>query len=655
MADTASAVDRSRDARLPDRIVLEMSLKPFKEMGADPIRTVCRQVLHQWHALVKIAHECSILFWVADGSEILIWKGDLEEEMEWARYIGFCNSEYHVYQGQEHMMARAARHYMGAPPAITYGDLREIIATFKEVASTELGLTLTAGATFDPGPEFAHSPFKYRDHSEIIGGGKSSAIGPSFPMVRAWSRLKGDSAGYAGYPNGIPDGTSFGEFLGRQSRSFMEAMGFDYIWLSNGFGFSHFAWSYLGENFNGESFGRADYGSLSDTVLSYWRDFKRECPDFPVEVRGTNFSMGMDLASDLCPYRDIYNGGFIRNPPPNSPWGPLNNDYGLELTGYMSRIAVLPEATFPFRFYPNDPWFWQNPWWDWYDRQPFDIYIPLSVCRIGKTGQAENPKVIAFLTIDTEKGELNERCPLEIIPHIRRAIDDFPDQAGPLTWLYPFNEYHDLVRADSARADQVFFGDWFIRSAVNAGLPLNTVLPTDNLKPVLESNPGALRDTILLTPIAAIRMGEAGNTGVETLKHYIESGGRVLFYGPTENAPAPLRALLNLSLGDPLTGEFGLRSDLPADEFQQWPAPKKLLHEPAVSGGPIREVIADKNDGMTCVWATVSQGQSERTYALTRRSEKWQGGIVGWIRGSNPFSAVKGPGFRLAHACQAWP
>ena len=255
--------------RQPGRIVLEMSLKPFKKMGAENIGAVCREVLRQWHPLLKIAPECSILFWVADGSEILTWKGDLSEEMEWARYIGFCNGQFNLYHHQQEMAERAARLYCEQPPKITYGDLGQIVQCFKQIAADEFALTLSAGATFDPGPEFAHSNFKYRDHSEIVGGGIASRIGPSFAMVQAWSMLKADKARYAGYPDGIPEGTSFGAFLGRQSRSFMKTLGFDYIWLSNGFGFSHFAWSYLGLNFDGENFGAAQPAETTATILSY--------------------------------------------------------------------------------------------------------------------------------------------------------------------------------------------------------------------------------------------------------------------------------------------------------------------------------------------------------------------------------------------------
>ena len=36
----------------------------------------------------------------------------------------------------------------------------------------------------------------------------------------------------------IPEGMSLGTFLGGQSQHFLTDLGFDYLWLSNGFGFS---------------------------------------------------------------------------------------------------------------------------------------------------------------------------------------------------------------------------------------------------------------------------------------------------------------------------------------------------------------------------------------------------------------------------------
>jgi hypothetical protein len=617
------------------RVVLETSLKPFTQTDPDSIEQACGRILSQWHPLLDISAECSILFWVADGSEILTWGGDPSAELEWAKYIGFCNAEFRPYIGHTEDPRRQAILYRDDPSTFTYGDLATIISTFKRVAAEKYGQTLTAGATFDPGPEFARAEFKFATHPEIMRSGEETAIGNTVSMVRAWSVLAGDDLSYAAYPDGIPDNTPFGEFFWRQSRAFTSTLGFDYIWLSNGFGFSHFGWSALGENFDGRQFARVDYGQVAARILDFWQHYQRECSDLPVDVRGTNYSTGIDLASDCVPLDAIYAGNFLRAPAPNYPSGALNEDFGLEMVGYMTRIARLPGDHFPFRYYPNDPWFWQNPWWDLYQREPFDIYCPLSTGRLNDQGQIENPQVVEFLTIDTEKGDLDERCALEVIPHIRRAIDDFPDRAGLLTWVYPFAEYHQLASDQPERLDLPYFGDWFARSAINAGLPLNTVLSTDALPTIVEDHPEALSDSLLFSPVP---FGEGD--WEEALIQHVHSGGRVFFYGPLDLASPAMRQLLNLETGEGIEEECTLRLDLEPDPLVRWRGNRTFRHESILSAGPVSEKLIDPDDPHSHVHATLRQGAEERIYALTRRSPVWRGGAVSWIRGSSSFSFV---------------
>ncbi|MGI5878904.1 MAG: hypothetical protein ACOX7W_09880 [Christensenellales bacterium] len=72
--------------------------------------------------------------------------------------------------------------------------------------------------------------------------------------------------------------------------------------------------------------------------------------------------VGIEIATDGISFKDLYGGGFNFQPPPNSPWAALNGDFGLKLTGYMSRIAELPPGEgYPFRFYSHDPWWMNSP------------------------------------------------------------------------------------------------------------------------------------------------------------------------------------------------------------------------------------------------------------------------------------------------------
>lgn len=613
-----------------------MSLKPFTSMERSSIEAVCEEAIRQWLPLVGMADSCSMLLWVADGSEILTWDGNWEREIEWGRYIGFANEDKFGHDPHD---PRNAKLYRPDACAITYADLRFIVAAFKRIGADRFGLRMEVGATFDAGPEFAYSDFKYKLHPEINHaelGGKEVALKADYTVVCTWSKLHEDRTAYAAYPEGIPEGTPFGEYLGRQCASFLPQLGFDYIWFSNGFGFSYFPWTYLGANYDGSSMPLADHEELTGRTLSFWEHFKRECPDFRTEVRGTNFGTGMDLAKDFIPLAELYRRQYIEYPPPNSPWGALNFDFGLEIASHMSRIAVLPGETYPYRFYPNDPWFWQNPWWDLYDREPHDIYCPLTVARMNREGELENPGIIELLTIDTEKGELNADCPAEVIPHLRRAIRDFPDQAGIVTWLYPFKEYHEAVAESANNAKTIFFEEWFVRNAVNQGLPLNTVLSTDEFAAMGREAKGKLRETILFVPAS----GLAGENG-RLLEKFVREGGKAILYGAVEDPR--WQEMLNLRQAHGLEGEFALTTVMRADSIlgDTAAAARTFKHDPLIGGGALREVLNDGDDRATKVCATATAtapGEEEaRVVALTRELPEWNGGKVGWVRGSLPF------------------
>src|SRR5690606_10902144 len=115
---------------------------------------------------------------------------------------------------------------------------------------------------------------------------------------------------YAGFPEGIPQDTPFGTFFGRQTQHFLTDLGFDYIWLSNGFGFGMETWAATGAIFDGKQFDREKIFDTREKIIDFWELFRKECPDFRVETRGTNLATGIDLAADGVDLREIYNGGF---------------------------------------------------------------------------------------------------------------------------------------------------------------------------------------------------------------------------------------------------------------------------------------------------------------------------------------------------------
>ncbi|MDD5603410.1 MAG: hypothetical protein PHG48_04910 [Eubacteriales bacterium] len=645
-----------------DRIVLEMSLKPFKKTEEGYIKEICRTAFRQWLPLLNTGKRWSVLLWVSDGSEILDWDGDYNREIEWARYIGCANE-----RRNENIKIKLSKEiskplvYMDDPPKFTYGKIKRVIEIFKETALTEYDKVLEVGIAFDPGHEFAYSDFKYKRHPEIFSiqiDDKTEIpeyLASHYVALTCWSLLHADTRRYASYAEGIPEGTPFGEFLGKQCASYLPAMGFDYVWFSNGFGFSTAPWNYQGLNFDGKRFGVIDYNLIKDKLMSFWRAFMSACPGYRVEIRGTNYGVGMDLASDCVPLKELYENKLIQFPPPNSPWGAINSDYGLEYTGIMSRISYTPGRQFPFRFYANDPWFWQNPWTDYYGKNTHDIYCPLAISRLNSKGETESPDIVEILTIDTEYGALDGEYAQEIIPHLIQAICEYPDQPGILTWLYPFREYHDEVEKDQVNSGNVFFGDWFIRNAINNGLPLNTVMSTDVFKEISCEGRciSLLKDTILVA--ATVPCGE--KYGKE-ISDFVRSGGKILLYGPINDQY--LGELLNISSVEGIEGKVllniltktdnieakvdncGNTNDLPGTGYEV------LNHVSLISGGGIREVLFDRADQYTHVYAKVDRDvvvkdaeAGERIFALSRSMPEWNGGIAAWVRGSLPYATER--------------
>jgi len=632
-------------------VALEMSLKPFKSPQIECVDGVLRRLFLQWEPLCRHAGSVSVMLWTADGSEILDYRGNMAEEFEWAYWVGGANPRTKNPNDPDGVGLHSRPYrYMDNPPRFSYGWLRSLTDAIRRVGREVLAKPIHVGATFDPGPEFAKSAFKYERHPEACPGG---TMGKSSFMC-CYATLEPDEVAYAGFPDGIPAGTSIGTFLGRQSQCFLADLGFDYIWLSNGFGFGLETWALRGAVFDGKSFSADRCDEVREKILGFWRDFRTECPDFRVETRGTNLSTGMDLASDAVPLRDIYAGGFGMEPPPNSPWAALNGDFGLELVGWMSHIAEIPRETFPFRFYTHDPWWNNSPWLDRYGREPHDIYLPLSVARLGRNGMVTPPTTVNFLTVDDSWGEMPDIVPREVIPHVVEALETAPDRVGPLLWVYPFEEYHRMTYGEPSRIDEVFFGDWFMRGAVNNGLPLNSVISTTNADTVLRANPDAFHESVLVTPVP-----QAGSAWEDRLMNTWQSGGKVLLYGPLRYASDRLCDELGVTRDVPIEGDLALALSMVPDHITD--GQDTLKHPALLSGGGITAVSAAASVPGRTLLATVRQGDQTRLAALTRSVSDWSGGRVTWVRGTVscdpartsghllvPFpSAVSFPGERL--------
>ena len=609
-----------------NNITLEVSLKPFKKNEKVYIQSVAREIFTQWYSLLRHTDTVSVMLWTADGSEILDYTGDLRQPLEWARYIGNPNTNHEVGSGPAELsLHERAYLYVDNPPVFNYGDLKYIVSVLKETGKAITGKPVLVGATFDPGPEFAKSEFKYKKHPEILGG---NVMGHK-TFVSCYSVLNADNEKYAGFPKGIPSNTPFGTFFGKQSQHFLTDLGFDYVWFSNGFGFGVEGWSSTGAIFNGTNFQQDKLASATAKIAEFWKLFRKECPDYQVQTRGTNLSAGADLARDGVDLRAIYKSNLNILPPPNSPWAALDGDFGLEIAGHLSRIAELPDNRFLFRYYTHDPWWVNSPWLDRYGREPHDIYLPMSIARIDKEGKIGVPTHLNFLTIDNSFGEMPTQVPDEVIPHILKARYDLPTAAGPVVWVYPFEEYHNWAYQYKDRLAEIYYGDWFIRQAINNGFPLNTVLSTTSFQSLIQKNPSYFQESVLVS-IAP----DAGSALEKSLIEFVTKGGKLMVFGPVDHSGPAFLDMLNLQNAAPLEGELKIKKDFSIDELETG-YPKVINHRALFSAGGIRTKLKNKNDESTQLLASVEKSAEVRDVVWSRAKKEWNGGKVVYVRGTN--------------------
>ncbi|WP_251860142.1 hypothetical protein [Clostridium sp. Marseille-Q2269] len=621
---------------------LEMSLKPFKVKENDYIENVCITLFEQWKPLLKNTEVVDVLLWIGDGSEILEYSGDANKNIEWARYIGRAN-EFHGDWSKEKDPEKIGPHakrylYCENPPEFTYGDIKTIIRIIKKIGNEITGKQIKVGATFDPGPEFAVSEFKYNRHPEICTAG---TMGDK-SFVVSYETLHEDNYVYKAYPNGIKEGTPFATFLGKQCNEFLKDMEFDYIWFSNGFGFGAENWATTGPLFDGKTFSQ-DNSKVIDVknkTLNFWKLFRAECPDYEVQTRGTNLSVGIDFATDGVATKEIYDGDFNIVPPPNSPWAALDKNFGLELSGYMSRISELPhDSKYMYRFYLHDPWWINSPWFDRYEGEPHDIYMPLAISRINSNLEIENPSYMNLLTVDTSFGELPDEAVNTVTPHVAKAIKMAPDKAAPIVWVYPFNEYQNVEKYNGKyNLKKAFFEDWFITSSINAGMPISTVVSTEIFSNHTLENNKYYRGSTLLCPVPY-----KDSIFEKSLIKYVENGGDVLLYGSLTNAGEEILNLLNIQITDAISGELTVNFKS-LNEFEKEYVSNTIKHDSNISDGGIDTIIRDKNISYE-VLSTVTDGINERVTGIYGEKD----GKIVWVRGSNANEVKEGSNLLVPH------
>ena len=598
---------------------LGLTMRFFPDNEPAHVRAVCEELFTLWRPLLERASEITAGFMIGNGEQILRWTGNLEDEFEWDHYLGHNNPQAAQY-GFEPIPLRDFKpdwfHF-------TYADLRDIVRIFRETARDMYGLPLALGTLLEPGPEFCESLFRYVWHPEVItymGGGHGNSI--DYKGV-----LRADDRVYGAYPDGIPEGEPVARFMGRQVASFCQAMGFELLSISNGLGFGTYPWSIVGRNFDGTRFGLTPYRELADDILDFWVMFKSEMPGIRVSAQGSNWPVGIDLAAKGVPLGDLYDRRLLDFPLGYTVSVFFDDSVGFAMAAMMSRSAHAPGNA--LSFYLNDPWYPQDPWEDYpYDRHAFDLYAPASMALIGAAGEILATAGFGTLVHDSYGGTAPETA-RSFMPHLETALKYAPDAAGPVTWLYPFAECHDILERLPDQAGKVWAWDAFTSKAIDAGLPLNSVVSTEHLSAALAS--GVLGDTILYTPLPM-----PGADYVSDLLAWIGSGGKVLFYGPADMADSRIVDLLGIDLASPVAGEVRLAWDSEAVPLDTPIGSRSLLHSAVVCGGGLRERLSAGAAGVTVV-GTASSQDEDRVYALSALE-----GQVAWVRGTLPFEIVEG-------------
>lgn len=614
-------------------VTLELSSKPFRDESEATMHSVCRHMFTQWKDLTDAADVVSVMLWTSDGSEIFEYTGDLTKTFEWAYWCGCANHCPQPANPTEreklHTHSFPVKYMPGAGPR-PYSWLKRLIEVLRETGSEITGKPVRIGATYDNGPEFAISKFKYETHKEIAQGHTM------FPnsVVTCTARLHADPQPYAGFPGGIPEGTSVGTFLGGQFKAFARDLGFDYLWLSNGMGFGTETWGITGMLFDKFGFHPEKAGEAAQKMLDFWKDFTDAYPECVIETRGSNFSAGVEIATDACPLRELYRDYKIA-PPVNSPWAALNFNTGLEIAAWMSHVAELPDDRFPFRFYTHDPWFMNSPWFDRYGREPWDLFQPLSIGRIDGEGRVSMANSVSLLSVDDTWGRLPDQVPREVIPLLYDAFDNGPDRSGPLVWIYPFDEYSELVRGANSKPDIVFTEDMFLGECVQAGVPLNTVISTGNFRRLTASGDRSLDASILVVPVSA-----ADGENMDALEQFLRNGGKILFYGTLQGASERLRSLLQLKDGGAVSGEVVVDSLMEHDGCEEGPLPAVAHIHPQYACGGLVEVPVE--NAQINVRAYAVRNGERRVAALRRTLEN--GAEVGFVRAILPSAAKIEPG-----------
>ncbi|MDJ1113813.1 hypothetical protein [Microbacterium dauci] len=238
----------------PHEVCLWVTPKIFDDLRA-PEDGVAAFFDH--HAEWIDGNDLTIVFCAGNGDHVLDWRGPdgLDDTFDWARYNAYAwdpdtgqtfetamrnhNANWldRVREGGE----RSANPYSAGPMMVLseqeldYRSLAHIYATIREEAQRR-SVRLRLLEYLEPGPEFCRSEWKTIRHPEVAAA-RADAGGHEIPgLIDVTLPLNADSRSYAGWPDGIPEGTLAGEFVARQTAAFVADFALDGVLLGNQFG-----------------------------------------------------------------------------------------------------------------------------------------------------------------------------------------------------------------------------------------------------------------------------------------------------------------------------------------------------------------------------------------------------------------------------------
>ena len=161
------------------------------------------------------------------GPKFWIYRGTLDDTFEWAYYIGVANA-MPTPDNIKHLpldlmpIHTHPQLYCENPKLYTYRELKQVLTTMRTVFSGKISALPQSGR--GPSIPVRNSPnliSNTKRHPEIC---LAHSIGHK-TFVCCYAELNADKIAYAGFPEGIPQGTSVGTFLGRQFKHYGADLG----------------------------------------------------------------------------------------------------------------------------------------------------------------------------------------------------------------------------------------------------------------------------------------------------------------------------------------------------------------------------------------------------------------------------------------------